>query len=70
VKVAAFWGTPKRQDKRSAIPIEKGDIDLWLAGEPRESAQQGGGAREISRLYFDGSRAATSWMVTVVACSV
>jgi hypothetical protein len=28
---------PDQQDKRSVIPIEKGDIDLWLAGTVDEA---------------------------------
>lgn len=28
---------PDRQDKRSAIPIEAGDVDQWLAGTLAEA---------------------------------
>jgi hypothetical protein len=30
---------PSQQDKRSVIPIVKGDIDLWLAGTVEEATR-------------------------------
>jgi len=29
---------PERQDKRSVVPIERADVDAWLAGTPAEAA--------------------------------
>jgi putative SOS response-associated peptidase YedK len=29
----------EKQDKRSVIPIEKGDVDQWLAGTVEEAKQ-------------------------------
>ena len=29
---------PDQQDKRSVIPIERYDVDLWLAGTVQEAA--------------------------------
>lgn len=30
---------PEKQDKRSVIPIERGDVDQWLAGTVEEAQQ-------------------------------
>jgi putative SOS response-associated peptidase YedK len=30
---------PDQQDKRSVIPIERGDVDQWLAGTVEEAQQ-------------------------------
>ena len=30
---------PDQQDKRSVIPIERGDVDQWLAGTRNEAGQ-------------------------------
>src|SRR5437868_8959 len=31
--------SPDQQDKRSVIPIERGDVDQWLAGTMEEAQQ-------------------------------
>jgi hypothetical protein len=30
---------PDQQDKRSVIPIERGDVDQWLAGTVKEATE-------------------------------
>ncbi|WP_353621344.1 hypothetical protein [Variovorax saccharolyticus] len=30
---------PEKQDKRSIIPIERGDVDQWLAGTVEEAQE-------------------------------